>query len=132
MTKNAKYILEIINNSNCHLTAEQIFLRFKEEKKSAAQATIYNNLSYLCKQGLIRKISVEGYPDRYDRIVQHDHLVCRRCGKLTDIKLNDLTKQLEQQMDIPILSYDLKINYICDECLEKENNDRPSFGHTET
>lgn len=75
---------------------------------------------------------MEGYPDRYDRIVQHDHLVCRRCGKLSDIKLNDLTKQLEQQMDIPILSYDLKINYICDECLEKENKDRPSFGHTET
>lgn len=130
MTKNAAYILEIINHSSSHLTAEQIYLRFKEAKKSVAQATVYNNLSYLCTQGLIRKISVEGFPDRYDRAVRHDHLVCRKCGKLSDIVLEDLTEQLERQVTIPILSYDLKINYICDECLKKEARGGEPSGHT--
>lgn len=62
MTKNAKYILEIINNSSSHLTAEQIFLLMKEKNKTVVQATVYNNLSSLYRNGLIRKISVEGYP----------------------------------------------------------------------
>ena len=121
MTKNAAYILDIINDSDNHLTAEQIFLSLKERNRTVAQATVYNNLSYLYKEGLIRKISVEGYPDRYDKILRHDHLVCRKCGRLADILLEDRTEKLQSQLGIQMLSYDLKINYICEECLEKEN-----------
>ena len=124
MTKNSEYILEIINNSNTHLTAEQIFLRLKKKNKTVVKATVYNNLSSLYQKGLIRKISVEGYPDRYDRTVRHEHLVCRKCGKLSDIVLEDLTDLLQKQVNISMHSYDLKINYICDECLRQENEDK--------
>lgn len=84
-------------------------------------ATVYNNLSYLCEQGLIRKISVDGYSDRYDKIEKHDHLICKKCGKISDIMLEDLTSKHQNQTDISILSYELKLNYICDECLDNEN-----------
>lgn len=84
-------------------------------------ATVYNNLSYLCEQGLIRKISVDGYSDRYDKIEKHDHLICKKCGKISDIMLEDLTSKLQNQTDISVLSYELKLNYICDECLDNEN-----------
>ena len=119
MTKNARMILEIISNSEEHLTAEQIFLRLKEKNEKAVLATVYNNLSFLHGHGLIRKVSVEGYPDRYDRTVRHDHLVCRQCGKLSDVTLEDLTETLQKQLGVPIISYDLKISYLCPECLEK-------------
>lgn len=122
MTKNAEYILEIINNSKAHLTAEQIYLALKEKNEKAVLATVYNNLSYLRKQGMIRKVSVEGYPDRYDNVTRHDHLVCRRCGRLSDITLEDLTERLQKQIDVPMLSYDLKINYICDKCLKEDED----------
>lgn len=121
MTKNAKYILEIINASDEHLTAEQIFLRLKEKNTKVVLATVYNNLSFLYTQGMIKKVSVEGFADRYDKIKRHDHFVCKRCGKLSDITLEDLTEQLQEEVPFPILSYDLKINYICTECLNKEN-----------
>lgn len=78
-------------------------------------------MSYLCEQGLIRKISVDGYSDRYDKIEKHDHLICKKCGKISDIMLEDLTSKLQNQTDISILSYELKLNYICDECLDNEN-----------
>ena len=55
VTKNAKYILEIINDSVNHLTAEQIYLLLKEKNKKVVLATVYNNLSFLYKEGLIRK-----------------------------------------------------------------------------
>ena len=119
MTKNGKYILEIINDSEDHLTAEQIFLRLKEKNEKAVLATVYNNLAFLYEQGMIRKVSVEGQPDRYDRIKRHDHLVCRQCGKLSDVTLEDLTETLQKQIGVPMISYDLKISYLCPECLEK-------------
>ena len=63
-------------------------------------ATVYNNLNMLCDKELIRKISLEGSPDRYDRKRRHDHLVCRKCGRLSDMVFEDLTATLSAQLKI--------------------------------
>lgn len=109
-------ILEIISSSHAHMTAEQVFFTLKQEYPGVVLATVYNNLNSLCQQGKIRKISVEGCSDRYDRNTRHDHLVCRRCGSLADIHLEDITAQLEQQTGFAIDGYDLKIQYLCPRC----------------
>lgn len=120
MTKYAKKIREIVETSRNHMTAEQIFEVLKETYPAVVLATVYNNLNRLTESGLIRRITVEGMPDRYDRTERHDHLVCRRCGRLTDISLEDLTLSLQEQVGIPILSYDLKLLYICEDCRKKQ------------
>ena len=120
MTKNAKLIMDIINASCDHLTAEQIFLRLKEENVKISLATVYNSLTSLYEDGLVRKVVVEGYPDRYDIVRRHDHLVCVRCGRLMDVTLEDLTASLQHEVNVPIISYDLKISCICGECSKKE------------
>ena len=117
-----KVILYIINNSDTHLTAEQVFFELKKEYPAVALATVYNNLNSLCQQGKIRKISVEGCTERYDKNTRHDHLVCRRCGKLSDIHLEDITEQLKKQVGFEIDGYDIKVQYLCPECRAKENN----------
>ena len=121
MTRYAELILELINQSKEHLTAEQIFLALKKTEPKVVQATVYNNLNTLYREGQIRKLSIESSPDRYDRIRKHDHLVCRRCGKLSDIELDDLTETLQKQVGVSMLSYDLKILYLCEECSKIEN-----------
>ena len=112
-------ILEMIQNSNEHMTAEQIFLRLKQQYPAVVLATVYNNVNHLYQQGKVRKISIEGQPDRYDKNTRHDHLVCSCCGKLTDIYLSDITAQLEYQVGFSISGYDLKVQYICPQCREK-------------
>ena len=116
MTKYGQKIWEIISASRNHMTAEQVFTALRQSYPTVALATVYNNLNRLLAAGRIRKVSVEGMPDRYDRLERHDHLVCRRCGRLLDVDLADLTQQLQKQVDVPILSYDLKLTYICDDC----------------
>ena len=120
-------ILEIISSSHAHMTAEQVFFTLKQEYPGVVLATVYNNLNSLCQQGKIRKISVEGCPDRYDRNTRHDHLVCRRCGSLADIHLEDITAQLEQQTGFAIDGYDLQIQYLCPRCrgAPDRGQDRP-------
>ena len=116
VTEYGKKILEIVENSRSHMTAEQIFEQLRQSCPQVVLATVYNNLNRLWKEGRIRKVSVEGSPDRYDRILRHDHLVCKRCGRLVDVDLGDLTAQLERQVGFPILTYDLKLLYLCEEC----------------
>ena len=122
MTKYAKRIREIVEASHSHLTADQIFTLLRETYPTVVLATVYNNLNKLWEAGLVRKVSVEGMPDRYDRLQRHDHLVCRSCGKLVDLDLTDLTAQLQRQVNVPILSYDLKLLYLCDACRNKQQH----------
>ncbi len=119
VTKYAKKILEIVSSSHNHMTAEQIFEALRQTYPAVVLATVYNNLNRLWEEGQVRKISVEGMPDRYDRIQRHDHLVCKRCGRLLDVDMGDLTAQLESKIGFPILSYDLKLLYLCEECRKK-------------
>ena len=119
VTKYGNKILEIVESSRSHMTAEQIFTVLRQTYPTVVLATVYNNLNRLWEEGRIRKVSVEGIPDRYDRMQRHDHLVCKGCGKLLDVDLGDLTCQLEQKAGISILSYDLKLVYLCEECRNK-------------
>ena len=112
MTKYAKQILEIVQTSRSHLTADQVFLQLREVYPKVALASV-------CEEGLVRRVPVEGMPDRYDRMERHDHLVCKECGRLADVDLGDLTSQLEQAAGLSILSYDLKLVYLCEECRKK-------------
>ena len=98
------------------MTAEQIFDALRQTYPTVVLATVYNNLNRLWEAEQIRKVSVEGMPDRYDRIQRHDHLVCKQCGRLLDVDLGDLTAQLERAAGCSILSYDLKLVYLCEEC----------------
>ena len=120
VTKYAKNILEIVEQSRNHMTAEQIFMELRRTYPTVVLATVYNNLNRLRLEERIRKVSMEGMPDRYDRVLRHDHLVCKECGKLLDVDLGDLTAQLEQKAGTAILSYDLKLVYLCDECRKKK------------
>lgn len=116
MSDNAKLILEIIEASTEHLTAEQIYQKLLEGSTRMSLATIYNNLNSLYERGLIRKLVLSGQPDRYDRLYRHDHLICKVCGRISDVCLEDLSGRIEREMGIVIDSYDLRVFYTCPEC----------------
>ena len=115
-------IYHIITGSTEHLTVEQIYGKMKNRFPQIVLATVYNNVNKLWNAGFIRKVSVENMPDRYDRTVKHDHLVCQRCGKLADTSFEDLTASLRRQLGEDFLSYDLKVFYLCPDCRKEETD----------
>ena len=130
MTTYEREIYHIITDAANHLTVEQIYTEIKKKHPKIVLATVYNNVNRLWKAGMIHKVSVENMPDRYDRVVKHDHLVCRRCGALADISFDDLTDSLRRQLGEDFFSYDLKVFYLCPECREREKAQKPEPGET--
>ncbi len=122
MTKYEREIYTVITTSNEHLTIEQIYAQIRKKYPKIVLATIYNNVNKLYEAGLIRKVSMEGTADRYDHIRRHDHLICRNCGKLSDIELKDLTPSLQETVGDGFLSYDLKVFYLCPDCRKRLYN----------
>jgi len=108
MTKYASGILDIVSRPGGHLTAEQIFWEMKRRHPAHGMAEV------------IYKLNMEGQPDRYDRTIRHDHMICRRCGELTDVFIGDLTDRLRAETGLEVDFYELKISCICKKCREKE------------
>ena len=121
MTRYGREILSCLRHAGGHLTAEQIFLLVKQEEPGIALATVYNNLNRLCQEGAVCRVSVAGQTDRFDQTVQpHGHLICDRCGSISDIELQDLLPQLEQQLHTPLDTYELNLHYLCPRCRAEE------------
>ena len=119
MTANAERILKIVSASTEHLTAEETYAKLAVSGEKTSLATVYNSLNRLYAEGLVRKIPMDGQPDRYDKTVRHDHLVCKKCGAISDAMLEDYLAEFARQTGVEVESYDLKLFYLCKECKEK-------------
>ncbi len=117
MTLQRQLILDIINNSPEHLTADKIYFRAKEIMPGIAMATVYNNLKFLSDNSFIRKIGNSNGADFYDKnLIPHDHIICNTCGSISDINNGGLKDMLEKSIGGEITGYDLNVHYICEQC----------------
>ena len=117
MTKQRELIINILKQSDRHLTADEIFFLAKLKMPSIAMATIYNNLNAMNDAGLIKRLHIDGVADCFDKIVEpHDHLLCDRCGKINDIRLPKLIDNIESELGTEIENYELTVHYVCNEC----------------
>lgn len=125
MTKQRALIYDIINASSDHLTADEVYKKMKEYMPNAVLATVYNNLNVLVASGMVRKIPMPDGVARYDKTIPHDHLVCDKCGKVFDIKVDfgdgeDTLLKLKRLVRSDIKGYELIMRFTCDECLKSE------------
>ena len=88
LTPQRRVVLQVIQESDNHLTANEIFEVARRLRPSISFATVYNSLHYLKHAGLIHEISFGNGASRYDRVTdRHDHAICTCCGKLVDFDL---------------------------------------------
>lgn len=117
MTAKQKLILDLVRSSCAHCTAETIFEEARKAIPGIGLATVYRNLSSLAEDGVIRRIYVSGEPDRFDKtVIDHDHAVCKTCGRMIDVNVGDIKKQIEESLKTKEFTYDLCIHDYCMDC----------------
>ncbi len=124
MTKLASQLLNLIQNSDRHMSAEEIFMLCKDKGVRISFASVYRNLTNLVESGDIRRVPVTGEPDRFDKTIRaHDHAFCTKCGSVLDVDVGDMEKYLTDKLGDKIESYSLTIKFICPECRAKLNEE---------
>ena len=70
-----------------HATADAIADAVRAELGSVSLQAVYDALSMLSAEGLIRRIQPAGSPARFEGRVgdNHHHLICRICGRVVDV-----------------------------------------------
>lgn len=86
MSQHQQRLLAIVNSICCHPTAEEIHAMARIESPRISLGTVYRNLNILVDANKIRRLSIPGKPDRFDKTMPHDHLICTHCNTVIDIE----------------------------------------------
>ena len=70
-----------------HITADAVAEHVRSEIGAISLQSVYDALSLLAAEGLIRRIQPAGSPARFEDRVgdNHHHLICRTCGRVVDV-----------------------------------------------
>ena len=70
-----------------HCTADDVADHVRAEIGAISKQAVYDALTVLADNGLIRRIQPAGSPARYEDRVDdnHHHVICRSCGKTEDV-----------------------------------------------
>lgn len=99
------------------MNADEIYQSAKAEIPKISVGTVYRNLLKFEEEGLIRRVPIQGAPDRFDKNVHdHAHAVCINCGNICDVSMEHIKEMIEEKSDIEIISVDISMKYICNNC----------------
>ncbi len=133
LTNQRKVVFEILNKKQeDHLSPEEIYEHIKDIYPEIGLATIYRTLQLFEEIGLVYKLNFDDGCYRYEilsqndkEIHQHHHLICKKCGKIIEVKedlMNSLEEIIEKQYNFEIKNHIVKFTGICSQCRNKENN----------
>ena len=79
-------ILRELRRRGRHTTADELRRSIRDELPGTSIPTVYATLDLLVELDLARRVDAGGGPALYDpRVDPHQHMVCRRCGRVEDL-----------------------------------------------
>lgn len=96
-TTQRKFILELLQKNNNHLTAKEIHTILTPKLPQIGLSTIHRNLRLMEKEKLIKVIKFSRHEMRFDgNLKPHLHIICPNCGTAKDVldDDNNLCKQI--------------------------------------
>ena len=102
MTMQRRLVLEAVERSRHHTTAEEITTRIRTSHPQIDPSTVYRNLEALEELGLVTHTHLNDRITRWHRsyVERHGHLVCRSCGTEEEVPaatLDSLAQRLRRE-----------------------------------
>ena len=87
LTPQRMMILSAIENSDNHISAEEIYAQVVAKYPHVNISTVYRTLELLKRLGLVTETNLGGGRVRYHPTDKghHHHIVCRECGAVIDL-----------------------------------------------
>ncbi len=113
--------------SNKHLNADELYEIVKKIRAGIGFVTVYRTLKLLVRYGFAREVDFKDGFTRYEindePSVQHDHLICIRCGSVTEFKdaeIEKLKDKASSNTGFAPIFHRLEIFGICKQCGKKK------------
>jgi len=120
-------ILETLYNSHEHLTPESLhrLIQAKHPDLKIGIATIYRTLSLLEDAEIVTSLSfgVQGKKYELGAKEHHDHMICIKCGNITEFVDEEIEKKQEKiakAFNFKMTDHSMQIYGICEKCQNKQ------------
>ena len=101
MTRQRWEVYQLLMSQRDHPTANDVFIRIKDQLPSISLATVYNCLEALVQHGIVRQVNFDREPSRFcPNLAEHGHFHDKRSGSIHDITFK-LGVNLADVLDLP-------------------------------
>ena len=85
ITHQRREVFKELLNSQDHPTVEKLYRRLLRKLPTISLDTVYRTLTTLEQHGLVTRVQTLESQARFEgRIDNHHHVICKKCGKITD------------------------------------------------
>lgn len=125
-SKQRDRILEVLQHTRSHPTANWVYDQLKEEFPSLSLGNVYRNLNILVEQGKVERLDFGSTFDRYEaKIDPHVHFVCESCGTIYDIDVPEalgqqLLRHVRENTDFEVTRQRMEVFGTCADCRARE------------
>lgn len=126
-------ILEKIFSIPMHFDVEGLYKALESDGYHVSLATVYNTVELLCECSLLRRHQFGSRQAQYELVFgNHIHLVCTQCGKIKEVRNEELTASLTQRK-YPYFTPDYFSAYVyglCSSCIRQNRKAEREKGKT--
>jgi len=119
-------ILETLYNSDEHLTPEALhhLIQEKYPDLKTGIATVYRTLALLEESNVVTSLSFGAQGKKYELGAKehHDHLICTKCGTITEFVDEEIEKRqhvITNELGFSMSDHSMQIYGICKKCQNK-------------
>lgn len=124
-SKKREIIVDYFVNADRHFTVEQLYNEIKKSNPRIGYTTIYRTLKLLVECGIASVHHFGEEETRYEplnKAQHHDHLICKKCGKITEFThqgIEKFQKDVAKKHGFLPQSHILQIHGLCLSCKKK-------------
>ena len=128
VTAQRRLLLDLIREADGHIDAKEIYRRASQRDESISLATVYRSLHLFKELGLVEERRLGELRGSYEikHSVEHQHLVCKSCGKIIEFEsspIGKLVQEMKRIYDFNVTKAELYMEGYCRECEKKDNQD---------
>jgi Fur family transcriptional regulator, peroxide stress response regulator len=120
-TPQREILLRVLGSTTGHPTADDLVRKVRDVLPSVSHATVYRNVQELVRAGLVGTLKRAGGAIQFEiNPDDHHHFVCRGCGKVWDVYLDEVevrvNRRRSQLRGFHIDRPEVQLHGLCAEC----------------
>jgi Fur family peroxide stress response transcriptional regulator len=124
LTPQRDVLLRALSETTGHPTADDLVKKVRKVLPTVSHATVYRNVQELVRAGLIGTLERSGAAVQFEiNPDHHHHFMCRRCGQVWDVYLDQVAVTLNRQRS-PLKGFqidrrDVQLQGLCARCRDR-------------
>jgi Fur family ferric uptake transcriptional regulator len=127
VTSQRKLLLSLIKKADGHISAKELYGKASRRNESISLATVYRTLQLFKELGLVEERRLGQLYCHYEMkdSTEHQHLLCRSCGKVIEFEsplIRKLVETLKQEHGFNLTKIELYMEGYCQQCTKQASD----------